>query len=104
MANWGVQTWDANGIPNNYGLVPVSLLGNIELALDQVSGSWSFTIPTGFRMDYLYTPKTLAYTTARRAITVSGGTVTVSSAGASNYGPITQMAYPAFLVLYLRND
>ncbi|WP_158783270.1 hypothetical protein [Pantoea sp. BAV 3049] len=101
---WGVQTWDAAGKPNNYGLVPVALVGQISLDAEQVSGSWSFTVPAGYRLDYLYLPKLSAYTQTRRAITISGGTVTVSSASSSTFGYGTEMAYAAFIIVYLRND
>jgi hypothetical protein len=29
---WGIQTWDANGNPNNYGIKPVSVVGRIQLS------------------------------------------------------------------------
>ena len=32
---WGIQTWDANGIPNNYGIKPVSVVGRIQLSEGQ---------------------------------------------------------------------
>ncbi|KGT91533.1 hypothetical protein NG99_16015 [Erwinia typographi] len=101
---WGVQTWDAAGKPNNYGLVPVSLLGNIELAAEQVSGSWSFSVPSGYRIDYIHVAKTITYTATRRLITISGSTISISQAGASAYGFGTEMAYNAFLCVFIRND
>ena len=30
---WGIQTWDASGVPNNYGIKPVTVVGIIDLAL-----------------------------------------------------------------------
>lgn len=38
--SWGIQTWDANGVPNNYGIKPVSVVGIIDLALGQKTGSY----------------------------------------------------------------
>lgn len=51
--SWGIQTWNANGIPNNYGLKPVSVAGRIPLAAGQTSGSWSFTVPSGFKVGFV---------------------------------------------------
>ncbi|WP_034913067.1 hypothetical protein [Erwinia sp. 9145] len=101
---WGVQTWDAAGKPNNYGLVPVSLLSQISLDTAQVSGSWSFNVPAGYRLDYIHIPKIFAYTTTRRLITVNGSSITLSSAEQSNYGFGSEFAHAAFLVVFLRND
>lgn len=101
---WGVQTWDAAGKPNNYGLVPVSLIGKIELSLGQVSGSWSFTVPNGFRLDYIHQPKIIAYNNVRRLITVSGNKISLSQAGENSLGFGTEMALEAFLIVYIRND
>ncbi|WP_410690010.1 hypothetical protein [Citrobacter freundii] len=39
---WGIQTWDANGVPNNYGIKPVTVVGIIDLALGQKTGSYQF--------------------------------------------------------------
>ncbi|ENB6636648.1 hypothetical protein ABH584_002874, partial [Enterobacter hormaechei] len=49
---WGIQTWDANGIPNNYGIKPVSVVGRVQLSEGQTSGSWSFTIPAGMKVGF----------------------------------------------------
>ncbi len=32
MAEYGVQTWDASGKVNNYGVKPVSVCGYLQLA------------------------------------------------------------------------
>lgn len=101
---WGVQTWDAAGKANNYGLVPISLLGQVSLSVGQVGGSWSYTVPSGYRLDYIHAPRVFAYTTTRRLITISGSTITITAAAASNYGFGSEMALDAFLVVYLRND
>ena len=42
---YGIQTWDASGKPNNYGIKPVSVVGRIQLAAGQTSGSWSLRCP-----------------------------------------------------------
>lgn len=43
----GIQTWDANGVPNNYGIKPISVVGIIDLLVDQKTGSYSFNFGTG---------------------------------------------------------
>ena len=49
---YGIQTWDASGNPNNYGIKPVSVVGRIQLAAGQNSGSWSFTVPSGMKVGF----------------------------------------------------
>lgn len=44
---WGIQTWDVNGIPNNYGIKPVSVVGMVSLAEGQASGSGHSRCPPG---------------------------------------------------------
>ncbi len=43
----GIQTWDANGNPNNYGIKPVSVVGRVQLSEGQTSGSWSLPFRQG---------------------------------------------------------
>lgn len=85
--DWGIQTWDANGVPNNYGIKPVSVVGRIPLSEGQNSGSWSFTIPAGMRVGFAVTLDKGAVSVGRR-IVASGNTITLSaasSAGVGNY-------------------
>lgn len=51
--SWGIQTWDASGSPNNYGIKPVSVVGSIPLAAGQNSGAWSFSLPQGFKVGFV---------------------------------------------------
>jgi hypothetical protein len=51
MANWGIQTWDASGNPNNTGIVPVLVVATVYLSAGQVSGTYSYTVPSGFRVE-----------------------------------------------------
>lgn len=99
---WGAQSWDENGKPNNYGLVPVTVAGKIQLSLGQVSGSWSFAVPSGYILDYIQCPTSFGYTTTRRSVTINGGTVTIGSAAESNFGAGSEAAQAAFLVIYVR--
>ncbi|WP_313488964.1 hypothetical protein [Atlantibacter hermannii] len=84
---WGIQTWDVNGIPNNYGIKPVSVVGMVSLTEGQVSGSWAFTIPAGFKLGYVVSLDNGGTKVGRR-IVASGNTITIlpaSDVGVGNY-------------------
>lgn len=99
---WGFQTWDAAGKANNYGLVPVTVVGKLSVAFEQTSGSATFQVPSGYVLDYIQCPTGFAYTQVRRSITISGGKVTIGSAGQTNYGFGSESAQAAIIVLYVR--
>ncbi|QXV83328.1 hypothetical protein P9612_gp25 [Escherichia phage PaulFeyerabend] len=82
---FGVETWDAQGRPNNYGIKPVSVVGIIKLAQGQTSGSWSFTIPSGMKVGFAVTLD-VGGTTVGRAIRARGNTITVSAANSVGIG------------------
>lgn len=97
---WGIQTWDANGIPNNYGIKPVSVVGRIQLSEGQTSGSWSFTIPAGMKVGFVASLDKGAVSVGRR-IVASGNTITLSAASSAGIGN-----YPASeceLVIFVEN-
>lgn len=100
--SWGIQTWDANGNPNNYGLVPISVLGYFAVAAGQQSGAASYVVPAGFRMEFMQVTASDSYTTARRTITVSGGTITLGPAAETNFGAGTYPAINGYVIAYLR--
>ncbi|WP_313105207.1 hypothetical protein [Pseudescherichia vulneris] len=100
--SWGIQTWDANGNPNNYGLVPISVLGYFAVAAGQQSGAANYVVPAGFRMEFMQVTASDSYTTARRSITVSGGTITLGAAADNNFGAGTYPAISGFVIAYLR--
>lgn len=52
MAEYGVQTWDASGNVNNYGVKPVSVCGYLQLAQNQKTGSYTVALPPGCRLTY----------------------------------------------------
>jgi hypothetical protein len=83
--DWGIQTWDANGVPNNYGIKPVSVVGRIPLSEGQNSGSWSFTIPAGMKVGFAVTLDKGAVSVGRR-IVASGNTITLSAASSVGIG------------------
>lgn len=103
MTDYGFQSWGASGVPNNYGIKPVSVLTYIALSNGQKSGAWSFNIPTGFKLNYYHinndTSNSGALGNGRRRISVSGGALTISAAGDYEYSAETYPASQAFLVI-----
>jgi len=95
---WGIQTWDANGIPNNYGIKPVSVVGMVSLAEGQASGSWSFPVPAGFRLGYVVSLDN-GGTKVGRQVVISGNIITISPA--SEIGPGNYPASACELVVFM---
>lgn len=77
---WGIQTWDANGVPNNYGIKPISVVGIIDLLVDQKTGSYSFNLEPGLKVGFTVgteeAESLIAYTN-KRNILASGNTITI---------------------------
>lgn len=90
---WGVQTWDAQGRPNNYGIRPVYYVDTVRLAVNQ-AGSWNFTVPDGYRLGFYAVAVGANGEPARRSITVSGSSVNVTNSGGSYFsGPMVIYVY-----------
>ena len=101
--SWGIQTWDASGKVNNYGLVPISVLGFFSVSNGQQSGGATYSLPAGFVMEILQVCSDSNYTTKRRKITVSGGMVTITAASSDiDFGVNTFPAVAGFIIAYLR--
>lgn len=83
--SYGIQTWDANGVPNNYGIKPVSVVGRIQLSAGQNSGSWSFSIPAGMKVGFAISLDKGAVSVGRR-IVASSNTITLSAASSTGVG------------------
>lgn len=98
--SWGIQTWDANGIPNNYGLKPVSVAGRIPLAAGQTSGSWSFTVPSGFKVGFVVSLDTGGSSVGRRII-ANGNTISLTAA--SDVGIGNYPASACELIVFMEN-
>ncbi len=101
---WGVQTWNASGVPNNYGIKPVSVYGTQLLANGQKSGSWTVPVPPGLKLNYYHVANASETSSGgmgsgRRRVSVSGNTITVSAAGDMEYAANTFQAARAFLVI-----
>lgn len=77
MADFGVQTWDASGKVNNYGIKPVSVCGYVQLAVNQKTGSYTVALPPGCKLTYFQVMNDDKWGTGRRKITISGGTAPV---------------------------
>ncbi|QLR43677.1 hypothetical protein HV346_13750 [Enterobacter sp. RHBSTW-00994] len=98
--SWGIQTWDANGIPNNYGLKPVSVVGRIPLAAGQTSGSWSFTVPSGFKVGFVVSLDAGGASVGRRII-ANGNTISLTAA--SDVGIGNYPASACELIVFMEN-
>lgn len=101
---WGVQTWNASGVPNNYGIKPVSVYETQLLANGQKSGSWTVPVPPGLKLNYYHVANASETSSGgmgsgRRRVSVSGNTITVSAAGDTEYAANTFQAARAFLVI-----
>lgn len=106
---WGVQTWDENGNPNNYGIKPVSVYGTVLLTNGQKSGTWTIPVPTGMKLNYYHVANASETSSGglgngRRRVKVSGSTITVSSAGDTEYAANTYQAARAFLVITIEKS
>lgn len=82
---FGIQTWDAAGRPNNYGIKPVSVVGRIPLSEGQTSGSWAFTIPAGMKVGFVVSLDKGAISVGRQII-ASGNTITLAAASGVGIG------------------
>lgn len=95
--SYGFDSFDSNGNSNNYGIVPISVLGFVTLSSGQ-TGSWSFNPPSGYGLAYEFTSTENNYNTASRFVSDNGSTVTVSNTGSGKIIP----AGSGFLTVYIR--
>lgn len=99
---WGFGTWDANGVDNNTGLVRILVKGYFSVSAGQQSGSSSITLPSGYVLDYLFQPSTGDLTTKRRKVSISSGTLIVSSVSDADFSTGTQPALGGNFLMYVR--
>lgn len=102
MAKWGFGTWDANGNDTNTGIVRILSVGTLSVANGQKSGSFSFAVPSGYRLDYNFQANMSAQPQGRRRIDISGNTATISSVGDTDYSAGTSPAYAGIFLFFLR--
>lgn len=79
MADWGFGTWDKSGKLNNKGLLPTLILGFAQLASGNVSASYNYSVPDGYSLNVGFISLGDDDYSVRRAINISGGSVSVSS-------------------------
>lgn len=97
---YGISTWDASGVYNNYGIKPVSVVGIVSLSAGQTSGSYSFTIPSGYKVGFTLSLDHGAVGVGRR-IVASGNTITISAASSTGVGNYAASACE--LIVFLEN-
>lgn len=95
---WGVQTWDGNGRPNNYGVRPVSVLGMISLSSGQTSGTYQFQVPDGYKIGFTQSLAGSSVGIGRR-ITKSVNSINISPATAA--GPDNYSASEITLIVFM---
>lgn len=101
MSDFGFASWGANGAPNNYGIKPICVIGSVDLLAGQQSGSYSFSIPSGYKIGYIVSLGDFTYTETRRSITASGSTISIGTAGSNTYGPGIYAADKSTVVVFL---
>lgn len=95
---YGFASWDASGKPNNYGIKPISVVGQIKLAKNQNSGKWTFSIPDGFKINVVEVVTDYSYNNVQRFITVGRDSISISGSGQSN---AVMAANECYLVVYM---
>lgn len=101
MADYGVGTWDANGKFNNYGIQPITVVGRQSLELLQRTGTYTYTVPSGYVLRFFHTTTIIAALRERRRVVVSGNSIVITDAGNDNVAASTFPALQAELVAYI---
>lgn len=98
---YGFGTWDANGVDNNTGLVRINALG--VMAIDQISNyNQSFSLPSGYSLDFLFQPTGDRSGNGRKRIYISGPSVVVSQVNSNDYGNGTWANVPGNILVFVR--
>ncbi|MBH1892994.1 hypothetical protein I5T97_14170 [Serratia marcescens] len=98
---WGFQTWDANGIPNNTGIVKVFTIGTIRVEQNQKAGAWSFTVPNGYKIDFMTLQEGIGFTQERRGVRVIGNNIIEMFDASGLWGSGTAPANSGWIIIYL---
>lgn len=97
---WGFGTWDSGGRDNNTGLVKINAVGTMQFD-GNYTGSQGFYQPQGYSLSFLH--QAGGNYVGRMRISISGGTLTVSSASNDDYSQGTLPKYQMnFVVVYAR--
>ncbi|WP_224948361.1 hypothetical protein [Pantoea sp. alder70] len=98
---YGFGTWDANGVDNNTGLVKINALGT--MAIDATSNySQSFSLPSGYSLDYLFQPNADRTGEGRKRISVSGSAILVTQVASTDYTNGTFPNVPGTILAFAR--
>ncbi len=103
MAKWGFGTWDSSGKDTNTGIVRILSAGTLVVTNGQKSGSFTFPVPSGYRLDYNFQANMDAAPLGRRRITISGNTATISAAGDTDYSTGSLQAFAGIFLFFIRN-
>lgn len=98
---WGFQTWDASGVPNNTGIVKVFTIGTIKVDLNQKSGAWSFSVPSGYKIDFMTLQDGIGFTQERRGLRVLNNNTLEMFDAAGQWFNGTAPAYAGWIIVYL---
>jgi len=102
VSDFGVMTWDANGVPNNYGIKPVSVIQIIHLSSGQNSGTYTFSnIPAGMKVGFVMTLENGNSPSVGRRVVASGNTITISPASTAGWENYT--ANEVDMVVFVEN-
>ncbi|HFT7437103.1 TPA: hypothetical protein ACGRZT_002364 [Klebsiella pneumoniae] len=96
---FGYNAWNANGVPNNYGIKPVSVTGFVFVDVNQKSGQWGFAIPPGRNMSFFFVGNGDQPGSSRRRITQSGNVITISDVSDNDFSPGTYPATRGFIIV-----
>lgn len=99
---YGFGTWDANGFDNNKGIVPTSILSYASLASGNLTGNWSFSVPSGRTLRFLFFLNGNEDGGGnRRSIVVSGASVIMSAASSGATGTNIFPPSAAYIIFYV---
>ena len=97
---WGFQSWDAAGKPNNFGIVPISVIGRISMSLGQQSGTYSFSVYPGYGIRFIIGLAGGGFVEQRRTIVVSGTNIIVGAAQNNSMGTSIYAADSSDILVY----
>ncbi|MBD8161049.1 hypothetical protein IFU23_23465 [Pantoea agglomerans] len=98
---WGFGTWDANGVDNNTGLVKINALG--VMSIDATSNyNQSFSLPSGYSLDYLFQASGDRSGNGRKKIYSSGANIVVGQVASTDYSTGTFPNVPGNILVFVR--
>jgi hypothetical protein len=98
---YGFGTWDANGVDNNTGLVKINALGVITIDASS-NYNQSFSLPSGYSLDYLFQPSGDRSGNGRKRMYTSGSSMIVIQVSSSDYSAGTFPNVPGNILVFVR--